>query len=473
MSDVHRDWTTEDERNDERRCQADASPPATADESVGRRVDARGAVLRSRGSTKDPDYIDLVGTVWVEGEITQWGTSAGTSTASSRISTRTSRSFTIWSSARSAIPDDLKHGDHVVRPASRPTTGSRAEAFTLQVSSDAARRPRDLLERLERLRTQLAGEGLFDLSRKKPLPFLPHCIGLITGKDSDAEKDILRNAQLRWPAVTSGVHAAVQGDRPRAEVTAAIKRSTPTPRSTSSSSPAVAATSRISLASATSASSGPRPRRPPRWSARSGTKPTVPSSTTWPTCGPPPRRMPPSGSSRTSPRALPRRGRRTPRLSMKLAYLLTHGDREDPPDPLTPRPGRIRASSTPAPQELTRYVAMDLEPGRTHARPHALPRDRPTCARTLRALSPQRTLDRGYAIAQRPDGHILRPPPRMPPSGTPFTLYPPSPERPGSPRIRSPARTPTRPKPPHPAQLGLNTCQKPPRWPASVTKTPR
>ena len=77
-----------------------------------------------------------------------------------------------------------------------------------------------LLERLERLRQKLKAEGLFD--HKKPLPFLPGCIGLVTGKDSDAEKDVLRNAQLRWPAVEFRVvHAAVQGDRAAAEVTAA------------------------------------------------------------------------------------------------------------------------------------------------------------------------------------------------------------------------------------------------------------
>ncbi|MFX5595018.1 exodeoxyribonuclease VII large subunit, partial [Acinetobacter baumannii] len=57
------------------------------------------------------------------------------------------------------------------------------------------------LERLERLRAQLRSEGLFDPARKKKLPFLPHCIGLITGENSDAEKDVHRNAELRWPQV--------------------------------------------------------------------------------------------------------------------------------------------------------------------------------------------------------------------------------------------------------------------------------
>jgi exodeoxyribonuclease VII large subunit len=53
----------------------------------------------------------------------------------------------------------------------------------------------ELLERIERLGTQLAAEGL--TQNKKTLPFLPNCIGLITGKDSDAEKDVLQNAKLR------------------------------------------------------------------------------------------------------------------------------------------------------------------------------------------------------------------------------------------------------------------------------------
>src|SRR5690606_605600 len=83
----------------------------------------------------------------------------------------------------------------------------------------------DLLERLERLRQKLKAEGLFDATRKKALPFLPSVIGLVTGKDSDAEKDVLRSAQLRWPAVEFRVaHAAVQGDRAVGEVISALQR---------------------------------------------------------------------------------------------------------------------------------------------------------------------------------------------------------------------------------------------------------
>ncbi|WP_431813734.1 exodeoxyribonuclease VII large subunit [Kocuria sp. cx-455] len=71
----------------------------------------------------------------------------------------------------------------------------------------------DLLERLERLRRALADEGLFDPRHKKPLPVLPSCVGLITGRNSDAEKDVVRNASLRWPGVQFEIREVpVQGN---------------------------------------------------------------------------------------------------------------------------------------------------------------------------------------------------------------------------------------------------------------------
>lgn len=84
----------------------------------------------------------------------------------------------------------------------------------------------DMLERIERLRRSLQEEGLFDPRHKKPVPVLPHRIGLITGRDSDAEKDVVRNARLRWPAAqfeirevaVQGVHALEQVTRALAEL---------------------------------------------------------------------------------------------------------------------------------------------------------------------------------------------------------------------------------------------------------------
>ncbi len=70
----------------------------------------------------------------------------------------------------------------------------------------------ELLVRLEQLKKSLAAEGLFALDRKKPLPFLPQLIGLVSGRASAAERDVLENARRRWPAVRFEVrNTAVQG----------------------------------------------------------------------------------------------------------------------------------------------------------------------------------------------------------------------------------------------------------------------
>ena len=81
----------------------------------------------------------------------------------------------------------------------------------------------NLHEQLQRLREALAAEGLFSDARKKPLPMLPNRVGLITGRDSDAEKDVIRNASLRWPGVVFEVrNTRVQGEGAAAEVIAAL-----------------------------------------------------------------------------------------------------------------------------------------------------------------------------------------------------------------------------------------------------------
>ncbi|WP_285039313.1 exodeoxyribonuclease VII large subunit [Plantibacter sp. lyk4-40-MEA-4] len=174
--------------------------------------------------TKLRDYIDRLGTVWVEGEITQWGASGGNVYGKLKdLEIDATVGFTIWSSVRAKIPADLKQGDHVVALV-KPNYWLKGGTLTMQVMAMKHVGIGDLLERLERLRRQLAEEGLFDASRKRPLPFLPQCIGLVTGKDSDAEKDVLRNAELRWPSVRFRVvHAAVQGDRTPGDVVSALQ----------------------------------------------------------------------------------------------------------------------------------------------------------------------------------------------------------------------------------------------------------
>ncbi|GAA3723101.1 exodeoxyribonuclease VII large subunit [Spinactinospora alkalitolerans] len=82
----------------------------------------------------------------------------------------------------------------------------------------------ELLARLDRLRRTLAAEGVFSDARKRPLPFLPTTVGLVCGRDSAAERDVLENGRRRWPAVRFEVReVAVQGDRAVGEVMTALK----------------------------------------------------------------------------------------------------------------------------------------------------------------------------------------------------------------------------------------------------------
>ena len=82
----------------------------------------------------------------------------------------------------------------------------------------------DLLAKLEALKEKLAKEGLFDPDRKQLLPFLPKKVGVICGRNSDAEKDVVQNAKRRWPAVEFEIRGvAVASASAVKEVSAALK----------------------------------------------------------------------------------------------------------------------------------------------------------------------------------------------------------------------------------------------------------
>lgn len=164
------------------------------------------------------------GSVWVEGEITAWNLRGGHVFGRLKDASGDALiSFRLWSSTRQRLPDDLKLGDRVVACV-KSDYFVKSGDFTFTVSAMRHTGLGDQLERLERLRAQLRSEGLFDPSWKKRLPFLPHVIGLITGERSDAERDVHRNAELRWPHVRfRTIHAAVQGDRCVPETIAALR----------------------------------------------------------------------------------------------------------------------------------------------------------------------------------------------------------------------------------------------------------
>lgn len=172
-------------------------------------------------------FVSNWGSVWVEGEITGWNVRGGNVFGRLKdASGDASLSFRLWSSTLQRMPADLrdlKIGDRIIACV-KSDYFVKSGDFTFTVSALRHTGLGDQLERLERLRAQLRAEGLFDPARKKRIPFLPHVIGLITGERSDAEKDVHRNAELRWPQVRfRTIHAAVQGDRCVPETIAALK----------------------------------------------------------------------------------------------------------------------------------------------------------------------------------------------------------------------------------------------------------
>jgi len=170
-------------------------------------------------------YIDRLGPVWVEAEITQWGQSAGNIYGKlSDTEADAQVSITIWRRSQERIPEGLHQGDRVIAQI-KPSWWVKGGTLSMNVLEMRHTGLGEILEKLEKLKAQLSSEGLFDQERKKTLPFLPGVIGLVTGKDSDAEKDVLTNAKLRWPDVEFVVeHAAVQGDKSVSEVMVALQK---------------------------------------------------------------------------------------------------------------------------------------------------------------------------------------------------------------------------------------------------------
>lgn len=163
---------------------------------------------------KIADWINRLGTVWVEGQITQISARPKAATAFITLrdpSADVSVTLTCASSLLRGMEPPLTEGSRVVVHG-KPTFFVGRGTLSLRVDEIRAVGIGELLARIERLRQLLKAEGLFDVSRKRELPFLPQGIGLVTGRASAAEHDVLTNAKLRWPPVNFEVrNVAVQG----------------------------------------------------------------------------------------------------------------------------------------------------------------------------------------------------------------------------------------------------------------------
>ncbi|AJT41585.1 exodeoxyribonuclease VII large subunit [Psychromicrobium lacuslunae] len=174
-------------------------------------------------SEKLKAHIDRAPAAWVEGQVIELNRRANVSYLTLRdIDAEISLSVTLFGSALDSVVPPLERGARVVAQL-KPDFWMKTGRLSMQGKQIRAVGLGELLARIEALRQALAAEGLFDLDRKKKLPLLPQRIGLITGRDSDAMKDVLRNAALRWPAVQFEVReVAVQGVNSVAQVSAAL-----------------------------------------------------------------------------------------------------------------------------------------------------------------------------------------------------------------------------------------------------------
>ncbi|OZE80760.1 exodeoxyribonuclease VII large subunit [Rhodococcus sp. 15-649-1-2] len=159
-------------------------------------------------------WIDKLGSVWVEGQLTQINARPGTRTAFLVLrdpSADMSLSVTCSPQLLDRSPVPLTEGARVILYGKLSFYTGRG-TISLRATDIRAVGVGELLARIERLRALLAAEGLFDPRLKRPLPFLPRTIGLVTARASAAEKDVLTVARRRWPAVHFEVrHTPVQG----------------------------------------------------------------------------------------------------------------------------------------------------------------------------------------------------------------------------------------------------------------------
>ncbi|GEB62409.1 exodeoxyribonuclease VII large subunit [Streptomyces gardneri] len=171
-------------------------------------------------------WIDRLGAIWVEGQITQLSRRPGAGVVFLTLrdpSYDISIGVTCYRQVFDSVADLVSEGARVVVHAKPEWYAPRGQ-LSLRAVEIKPVGIGELLARLEQLKRSLAAEGLFALDRKKPLPFLPHLIGLVCGRASAAERDVLENARRRWPAVRFEVrNVPVQGVKAVPQVVQAVK----------------------------------------------------------------------------------------------------------------------------------------------------------------------------------------------------------------------------------------------------------
>ena len=170
------------------------------------------------------DYVDRLGPIWIEGEISELNERSGMMAFMRLRDTSVDMSISVMChksviATVKPLPDNAR----VVLYA-KPSWYTKNGSLSFSAREIRQVGVGELLARLEALKNLLAAEGLFNSDRKVALPLLPKVIGLICGRNTDAEKDVVENAKRRWPSVQFEIReVTVQGAAAVSEVSDALR----------------------------------------------------------------------------------------------------------------------------------------------------------------------------------------------------------------------------------------------------------
>jgi len=390
-------------------------------EADGRAVSSSGLAATARETTaespwpvrvltlKIADYVEKMSALWVEGQVVQLNRRPGMNTAFLTLrdtDVDMSLSVSIPVPALEAMPSPPQPGARVVVHA-KPSFWTRRGTLQLEARQMRHLGVGELLARIEHLKQLLRSEGLFDSGRKVALPFLPRSVGLITGRNTAAERDVLAGIRRRWPATRLAIRQVpVQGNDTVLAVNAALAELDTDPAVEViviargggsfedllpfSNEALVRAVSdcRTPVVSAIGHESD-NPLLDFVADVRAST-PTHAASAVVPD-----RRTEQNALEALRQRGRERLGERVSRARSDLAAVMSRPVMADRAAIVAAHRERVGTALISGRRALRNRV--QTEQGRTHQhRAH------------LRAVSPQHTLERGYAVVRRVDGRIVR-----------------------------------------------------------------
>jgi exodeoxyribonuclease VII large subunit len=128
----------------------------------------------------------------------------------------------VWKGASGRLEILPNEGDEVIAEG-KLTTFPGQSKYQLIIERLSYAGEGALLAKLERLRKALAAEGLFDTEHKRPIPYLPRVIGVVTSPSGAVIRDILHRLAERFPVRVLVWPVAVQGAKCAPEIAAAIR----------------------------------------------------------------------------------------------------------------------------------------------------------------------------------------------------------------------------------------------------------